>query len=367
VSLQVLAEADAILSGATRQLRLVSAVRPLNEPEQKRLFLADKVRQPGFQYGVPPRIDVLALKKLELPDTYWGELLATIRRRALRLGSIFEERRRLDVRDFSREVFGAPSERLQSVARNVLRQIRVDCPQEVSWDATRDVLELALKSYGLEGWVVKKAPGDFTAARAVEKTVYLTPVGKLYEGTAERLVVHEIGVHVVRAFNGSIQPLTHFNWGWPGYESTEEGLAVYAELHTGLLSAQAMANYAARVLAVASLDRGRSFRECFEVLRDLGLDDDPAWDATLRAYRGNGLFKDHIYLQGLLEMFGFVSEGGDWRSLFLGKVGLHHLSRVKQELEIGALKEPSVLPGFLDQPPVRGEMWSLVSGLVQTN
>lgn len=364
VDLPRLTKADAVLSEATRRLRLVIAVRPENELEQKDLFVSGKVRQPKFRYSRPAPIDMSEVESLELPNCYWGELLATTRRRLLRLHSLLGMDGELNVRDFSREVYGAPSEQLQSAARRLLSKVKFEPGKEVTWEFTRDVLQKSLDEFGLTGWTVKKAPGDFTSARTSEKTIYLTPIGKLYEGTAERLAVHEIGVHAVRSYNGDAQPLSHFSFGWPGYEITEEGLATYAELHTGLISKRAVVNYSARVLAVASLDRGQSFQHCYESLRELGLNTTLAWEAALRAYRGNGFYKDHIYLQGLLEVFQFITDGGDWENLFVGKVGLHHLDRVKADLQLNKLRRPSVVPDFLKRERKKTELWDLVSSLV---
>lgn len=153
-------------------------------------------------------------------------MMATARRRLLRLQAVLNSERGLDVRDYSREVYGPPSERLQLAARRLLAGLQTEPGQEVSRESTRGVLIRVLQQYGLSDWSVK------------------------------RLAVHE-----VRSFNGTRQPLSPFESGWPGYETTKESLAVYAELHTGLLSPQAMLNYDARVLAVASLDRGRTFRD----------------------------------------------------------------------------------------------------------
>lgn len=364
MSLQELVKADDVLTAANRKLRIVVAVRPQNEAEQKDLFLRGRATQPRFHYRSPPSFDISDVQRLRIPtDSYWGEQLSTARRLLLKLHAVLSAGKDLDVRGFSREVYGSPTEQLQAIARRILGRLKFEPGPEVSFETTRRVLEETLLKYGLTGWRVKAAPGDFTAARSSEKTVYLTPVGALYEGTAQRLAVHEIGVHAVRSFNGTAQPLSFFGFGWPGYESTEEGLAAYAELHTGLLSPQAMINYAARVLAVGALDRGKSFRDCYESLLELDLSETQAWEATLRAYRGNGLFKDHVYLQGLLEVFQFVTSGGNWKALFVGKIGLHHLPQVQHELSRANLVDPTVLPGFLQEPHASSPMWNLVREL----
>jgi uncharacterized protein (TIGR02421 family) len=52
----------------------------------------------------------------------------------------------------------------------------------------------------------------------------------------EPLLHHEIGTHVVTYQNGARQPLTLLTVGLPGYDETQEGLAVLAEYLTGGLT-----------------------------------------------------------------------------------------------------------------------------------
>ena len=49
----------------------------------------------------------------------------------------------------------------------------------------------------------------------------------------EPLLHHEVGTHVVTYQNGARQPLTLLTIGLPGYDETQEGLAVLAEYLTG--------------------------------------------------------------------------------------------------------------------------------------
>ena len=59
-----------------------------------------------------------------------------------------------------------------------------------------------------------------------------------------------------------------------------------------------------------------------------------------------------------------MTSGGDWENLFVGKVGLHHLDRVKTDLQLNKLRRPSVVPEFLKRERKKTEMWDLVSSLV---
>lgn len=365
VMMESLRAADTVINEVSRKLRLVSSIHPVNEQSERALFFEGKIREPKFLYKKAPPVCLEALKRLRIPDCYWGNLLQTQRRRLLRLQVILESSKDLDVRDLSREIYGSPSEALQSAARQILSSVKEKKESPVSWETTKEVLESSLRAYGLNDWSVKASPGDFTAARSVERTIYLTPVGALYEGTAARLAVHEVGVHALRAVNGLNQKLSLFATGLPDYENTEEGLATYVELHTGTITAAALRNYAARVLAVASMERGRSFGQCFQDLREHGIQAVAAWETSVRAYRGGGLFKDHIYLQGLLDVFKHMTSDGKWDELYLGKVGLQHLQELRLGLASGLIQPAPILPGFVNEQAQKGELWNMVEKLAR--
>ena len=71
----------------------------------------------------------------------------------------------------------------------------------------------------------------------------------------EALIQHEIGTHVVTYENGKTQPFKLLTVGLPGYDETQEGLAVLAEFATGGLDPLRLRLLAARVIAVDRLLR----------------------------------------------------------------------------------------------------------------
>ena len=87
--------------------------------------------------------------------------------------------------------------------------------------------------------------------------------------------------------------------------------------------------------------------DAFDRLRGYGLTEDQAWNVTLRAYRGGAYIKDHIYLQGLQEVREFVDNDGDFKTLYVGKVGIKHLDLVRSLLDEGVLKEARHVPDFI--------------------
>lgn len=360
-----LLEADRALWEASKALRLVRAVRPTNEAEEKAAFLSGSRANPRFRYRPTSPVNLpVALEEIVIPGGRVGAVLERQRRLLLKVKAALEHFSPGSLRDISREVYGAPHPSLLSIARRILTEVPADPPTFEELPVIKRRLELALTEYGLSGWSVVYADGDYTAARPLEKKVLLTNLGPLPAGTGERLAVHEVGVHAVRANNGAAQPLRIMEYGLPGYERTEEGLAVYAELLTGTMSRRTLRNYAARALAVGGMEKGWDFARTHQELCELGQTPELAWETALRAHRGGGLVKDHIYLEGLLDIIRFVRNGGELRPLFVGKIGLSHLELAADLLRQRALAPPMLTPAFLDRSyptgPVAKLLWSFV-------
>jgi uncharacterized protein (TIGR02421 family) len=83
----------------------------------------------------------------------------------------------------------------------------------------------------------------------------------------EALLHHEVGTHVVTYQNGARQPLTLLTTGLPGYDETQEGLAVLAEYLVGGLDPRRLRVLAGRVVAIDKMLGGAGFLDIFETLR----------------------------------------------------------------------------------------------------
>ena len=84
----------------------------------------------------------------------------------------------------------------------------------------------------------------------------------------EPLLHHEVGTHVVTYRNGARQPLRLLTIGLPGYDETQEGLAVLAEYLSGGLDPRRLRVLAARVVAIGAMLDGAGFLEIFEAAPD---------------------------------------------------------------------------------------------------
>ena len=170
----------------------------------------------------------------------------------------------------------------------------------------------------------------------------------------EPLLHHEVGTHVVTYQNGARQPLTLLTIGLPGYEETQEGLAVLAEYLTGGLDPGRLRVLAARVVAVGKMLDGAGFLDIFESLREEHrIPARTAWSIASRVVVGGGSVKDAIYLRGITRILEALAEGSILDVLFVGKLSLDHIPLVQDLLDREVLHPPWARPRWLDVPGAR--------------
>ncbi|WP_452225932.1 flavohemoglobin expression-modulating QEGLA motif protein [Lacinutrix cladophorae] len=144
------------------------------------------------------------------------------------------------------------------------------------------------------------------------------------------LTNHEIGVHMVTAMNGLLHPLKIFSHGFPNYEETQEGLAVFSEYMSNNLTVRRLKELAYRVIAVDGLAKGYSFSRTFRQLHNqYDLDRETAFYITVRAHRGGGFTKDYLYLTGLKKIYNYYKQGKDLKFLLTGKISLAYLEPIQ--------------------------------------
>lgn len=167
----------------------------------------------------------------------------------------------------------------------------------------------------------------------------------------QALLHHEVGTHVVTYVNGARQPLQLLTIGLPGYDETQEGLAVLAEYLVGGLDPRRLRVLAARVVAVAQMLDGAGLVDVFaDLCTQHAMPARTAWSIAMRVSVGGGSVKDAVYLRGLARVLDALAGGCPLDSLFVGKLALDHLPLVQDLLERGVLHEPWVRPRWLDVP-----------------
>jgi uncharacterized protein (TIGR02421 family) len=181
--------------------------------------------------------------------------------------------------------------------------------------------------------------------------LYLGAGGSLARSRIRPLLQHEVGTHVVTYFNGSTQPLLLLSVGLPGYEETQEGLAMFAEYMAGGLDANRMRVIAARVLATRAVSDGASFVDIFRsLLAEHGFLPGSAWSITMRATRSGGSVKDAIYLRGLIRVLEYIRAGSPLEPLLIGKIALDQIQLIEELLGRDVLRPPALSPHWLEGP-----------------
>jgi len=344
-------ETDQKLLEITRILRTLYYIEPINQKEEKEEFFKGK-ENPDFKYRDleydPDEIEQ-QLNEIRPPDNsplsqIFIKLIDNLNLENNLIRNVGDSN---IVKQASSIIHGLPSKNLVIEADKILKKLRIrEYPETVPAKKIKEALEKELKKYNLEGWMINLTDKWLTSVNPSEKKINICKDRNFSESELKQLPIHEIGVHVLRAVNGYEQPLRIFAIGLPNYLSTEEGLSTYAEEITFNLSNNKMIDYASRVIAVDSALKGLSFRETFNRLKEYKLSDEFAWNVTIRAHSGGGYLKDHVYLEGYLKIKKFAENNGDFKTLFLGKIGLEDLPLIKELLNQGILKPAKQIPDF---------------------
>lgn len=208
---------------------------------------------------------------------------------------------------------GAPSDALVQAASLIVDSSTTPLSDQPSRRfsslETASVMEAALAAVGCEGWTVQ-IQANMAARASVNgglQRVRLRSDVQLTEGEVRRLVVHEIGGHVLRWVNSRAQPEPFLAAPLGNTVPTEEGLAALLEERMNVADNSQTRTYALRVLAVHWAQQHPLLEVARLLQRHMGVED--AADLAIRVKLGmvdpqrpGGPTKDKGYLQGLLEL-----------------------------------------------------------------
>ena len=232
-----------------------------------------------------------------------------------------------------------------------------------------ELFEQGLEKYGLieYGWTVvvdETGERDKIAVSQGKKQVLLPSESVLLNNRSKAraltpemiagLIQHEIGVHAVRAKNGSDSELKLLQIGFDRYEIYEEGFATLLEqIAAGADDYAGFHGYFAAGLA-KGLDNHdeRNFAEVFNILaayfevcegEDSEKAKELAWIRCLRTFRGTtgkvpGVIytKDIIYREGNIKMHEMYADGTlDMKKALIGKYGIANPRHLAVMREIG--------------------------------
>ena len=328
-----------------RKLDLFQYLIPINISEEKSKFLSKlfkrKVYNPSFSYerilfDIDNTIKVLEkmkkdFSKLDHPLVHYyekdiNENIQVIINISNRSAKSFPE--------WLSGIYGFPNKNDYEFALDIVKNLGDSNAHANIYDITSNFLksriESCLKDSNIIGWkILLKNSSARIFVSSITKTITIKKEALFNSHEIQRLLVHEIGVHVLRYENGSKQKFILFSKGFPGYLETEEGLAIFSEKRNGLLSNIALTKYCCRLIA-SYLSRYQGFYDIFKEIV-LYLDPNDAFDIVMRIKRGlldtnqiGGFTKDQIYLTGLRKLE--MQNNNTVRKLFFGKLGLSDLS-----------------------------------------
>lgn len=352
---------DLQLSQLSTSFRFILDLTPVDANEVKEEFLSGDLNEPEFTYrefAIEPEVLQTVLAAIDCSRVQDATVQALLRNKHRELElqlDMLRARGSQDFRQLSVELFGGVHADLLTAAESILA--RVEPPSRTGGRLNaNDFLELAnveLDYYRqLEPDVEIHAEirPDSTGVMVDGNLLLIGPESSVAADRAKALIQHEVGTHLVTQVNGAHQPLQVLSTGLAGYDETQEGLAVLAEIAAGELTASRLRQLAGRVVTVHRMLGGASFRQCWEALVEAGFHRGGAYTTVMRVFRSGGLTKDACYLRGLLDLIAHLRSGGDIDAFFLGKFALVDLPLVEDLRARGVLSAPVVLPRWFDDP-----------------
>jgi uncharacterized protein (TIGR02421 family) len=371
-------DADRQLAGVSESLGYLLLVTPTNTEQAWQEFESSSFeRAPHFRYR-PLHVDPELLKRklydipLERIEDPTLTLLFREKQEELdRSITMLLDRGTERFLWGSLQVFGGVDSELEVMAREILTQTSSDHapPSEagvVDSDAFAELARAEIAYYRgqwpeLTAQVLIRddVPNLMTlnGNLVIQRQMAIGPI------RARALIQHEIGTHLVTYYNGTAQRLKHLSSGLAGYEALQEGLAVLAEHLVGGLSRSRLRVIAARVLAVKSVVDGATFVDTFRLLeREVTCGFRSAFNIAMRVHRSGGLTKDAIYLRGLGDVLGHLSNGGELEELLVGKLAIRHVPLIRELRQRQVVTTPRLRPRYLDDPGAHARLARVSNG-----
>ncbi len=225
----------------------------------------------------------------------------------------------------------------------------------------RDALADTLNGFFGSGTIRVEIDPELTAkAAAGANRIRLRGGASFNAYDHHQLLAHEAFVHSLTALNGRRQPLlASLGRTSPRVATTQEGLAVFAELMSGAIDIARLKRISLRIVAIDMALHGADFVQVYRYFSDCGQTVADSFHSTQRVFRGVPLTggaafaKDNVYLSGLLTVHTFFR----WalkqrrmdllRHLFAGKLALADVMTLQSHFASGAILPPRWLPPWM--------------------
>ena len=329
------AAADRFLIAAAKEIRLLSAVTPLNGREERerlsQAFEANETLAPRWTYATS-NLGELGLALTRLADEIVSENSA--------LAPLYAERARemaveaALVSNVGTSAFGklAAHRFVESAALREqatrLAQRWIDAAEvaEVTDNAAPvpaslllDEMRAAVGRLRLP-FTVSSDPHMAALAATGEHTIYVSTVAVMTARDVERTVLHETLGHAAPRHRATSQPLGLFRIGTARGADHQEGYALLLEERHHLLDLPRKRELALRHLAAVAMEQGATFHDLVELLHDYDLGTVRSVAIASRIYRGSngaerGLGRERSYLEAYVAVSDLLSREPDSESV----------------------------------------------------
>jgi hypothetical protein len=264
------------------------------------------------------------------------------------------------VTDLSVKKYGSCSAKLFRNASRVLRnkldsynvvdERKVNKGKVLNYEQIDEIFKVVFESLKLSDWTI--APSKNISKNGVKvgikrKQIFVDPNITRSEFKLKKLLVHEVGTHVLRSYNGFKTGFPALgNANLPSYLDIEEGLATWNEESMGYLTDKWLKKKAGMVWAIY-LGEDMTFRQLYNALSGSFLKYS-AWDITYRVKRGLGdtsypgiYTKDLAYFRGFRRVKSVLEKDPSmYEKLYAGKIDFKQTKWVDD----GLLKKPEIVP-----------------------
>lgn len=366
---------DDRLFTAVKDIDILGAVAPLNYREQKAAFFASNFsRNPSFVYARHDvasfyqkrdlfNLPIESLQDEDLVHLYSGVIESYVDK--------IDQYRSIGTPDFlydSLRYYGEPSQKDLRNAHFILHlPEEVDSEHDAILNAgeMRQELERFAQQQGYQ-YSIRLDDNMIANALVSGTTIKINSAARVSETEVRALAHHELGVHLVTTLNGRAQPLKILSMGCPVNTMTQEGLAIFCEYLAGFMTLSRLKILALRVLAVDSMIEDKDFKKTFLLLKEqYGASDEQAFTITARVYRGGGLTKDYLYLQGFHQMLNAYEHRDDFSLLLAGKVSLDYLDVIRRLIDKGLLLAPKLISPSILKPAVNDSIRQFIAHAIK--
>ena len=352
---------DTKLISIDKKLLILKHITPINVLEEKQKFIeSDWEYIPQFKY-TPLTLDLdtfeKEVKSIEIPDIPLSWIY--IRKKEETLNKIkflraFSESDAKAQTKYSKKIFGKPNEVNLEYCEEVLDS-KPELKLEEEFLDFNEILAYVKKFNHIYGINIKLKRGNKTARFVMKGNVlYFREWSVVWKKEMRSIVAHEIEWHFLGKLNGKKMDYAIFGHGTAKYIEADEWIAIYNQnrfLNTfdrkyyGIFESYYLLNFALN----------NSYKKLVDEVMDItNYDLEKTFSKILRIKRGFASFseewvftKDCVYLNWLLKIENFVSEGWNLKELYLWKITIEDLEELKESYFMKLNFNDSKIPFFL--------------------